>query len=403
MRAGSTWSYGDHVQVVESGQRLWAWGGRLPVWVLDAALAAVLMAPVIVSVVTVPENGAGYKPINAGGIVLAITVVVSMAWRRTFPWQVFLVQTVCIIMFAAADYNLGALPVVTVISSYTVGGYCRPRQIAVIAIILVASLTGLWIVGIPDFTAGDVISNVALYGAALGVGWAVQSRRLRLEAAEERAELLEREQNEERARAVAQERLHIAQELHDVMAHSMSVIAVQAGAGMHVVDQDPAEAKRALENISATSRSTLAELRRLLGVLRDDDGADYAPAPSLADIDHLAREVTDAGVPVEIQADGPLDVPAGVGFTGYRVVQEALTNVLKHAGPSRAWVRLADRDGTLRIEVRDDGRGVNGRAPGTGHGLVGMRERVAVYGGTLDAGPIPGGGYLLVADLPYGR
>jgi signal transduction histidine kinase len=108
-------------------------------------------------------------------------------------------------------------------------------------------------------------------------------------------------------------------------------------------------------------------------------------------------------VPVEIHADGPLDVPAGVGFTGYRVVQEALTNVLKHAGPSRAWVRLADRDGTLRIEVRDDGRGVNGRAPGTGHGLVGMRERVAVYGGTLDAGPIPGGGYLLVADLPYGR
>ncbi len=226
---------------------------------------------------------------------------------------------------------------------------------------------------------------------------------MRLAEAEERAEILEREQEEERARAIADERLHIAQELHDVVAHSMSVIAVQAGVGMHVADTDAAEAKKALENISMTSRSTLAELRRLLGVLRDDgSGAAYAPAPGLGDLDKLARELSDAGVPVEIEVEGSIkDVPPGVDFTGYRIVQEALTNVLKHAGPSTARVAVQHRPGALHIEVSDDGRGVNGRSTGTGHGLLGMRERVAVYGGTLDAGPVAGGGFRVAADLPY--
>jgi signal transduction histidine kinase len=207
----------------------------------------------------------------------------------------------------------------------------------------------------------------------------------------------------EQARAIADERLHIAQELHDVVAHSMSVIAVQAGVGMHVADTDAAEAKKALENISNTSRSSLAELRRLLGVLRDDgDGANYAPAPGLGDLDKMAKEVSDEGVPVTVTMEGSLaDVPPGVDFTGYRIVQEALTNVLKHAGPSTARVLVAHEPGALRIEVRDDGRGVNCRSSGTGHGLMGMRERVAVYGGRLDAGPVDGGGFKVAAELPY--
>lgn len=362
------------------------------------------MTPMILSVVGEPTGtNATFRPINAWGIILTITAVLAMVFRRTFPMQAFVVQTMCVVVFAASDYYLGALPVLTIIGSYTVGAYCPPRQILVVAMVVVGSLTGLWASGIPDFSGADVISNIALYGAALGVGWAVQSRRMRLDAAEERAEILEREQEEERARAIADERLHIAQELHDVVAHSMSVIAVQAGVGLHVADTDAAEAKKALQNISNTSRSSLAELRRLLGALRDDGtGAAYAPAPGLADLDKLAREMRDAGTPVEVQVDGPLDdVPPGVDFTGYRIVQEALTNVLKHAGPSTARVAVEHRSGTLHIEVCDDGRGVNGRSGAAGHGLLGMRERVAVYGGRLEAGPIAGGGFKVAADLPY--
>lgn len=392
------------MQVIERAQRVWAWGKGLPLWVLDAVITGAFLPIAIASVVARPEQVTGdYKPINALGILLVLGCVLPLLVRRRFPFPVFLVCTAFLVIFAASDYFIGAVAFTTLISLYTVGAFCRPRELAIAFATLLGSLAALWIIDIPDFSAGDMISNTALYTVALLFGWTVQSRRLRLVAAEERAEILEREQEEERARAIADERLHIAQELHDVVAHSMSVIAVQAGVGMHVADTDAAEAKKALENISTTSRSTLAELRRLLGVLRDDgSGATYAPAPGLGDLDKLARDVTDAGVPVEIQVEGSLsDVPPGVDFTGYRIVQEALTNVLKHAGPSSASVRVAHEPGALRIEVRDDGRGVNGRSTGAGHGLMGMRERVAVYGGRLDAGPVAGGGYQVLAELPY--
>jgi len=256
----------------------------------------------------------------------------------------------------------------------------------------------------PGFGADSVLTSGALFGAAVLFGATVQGRRLRLEAVEQRAVALEREQDEEARRAVADERLRIAQELHDVVAHSMSVIAVQAGAGMHVIDREPEQAKLALEAISATSRSTLRELRRLLGVLRDDGaGAAYEPTPGLADLERLAHDVSATGVAVEVSMVGDLGaVPPGIDFTAYRVVQEALTNVIKHAGPARARVRIDATPSGLRIEVSDDGRGVNGRSDGTGHGLIGMQERVAVFGGALETGPTAGGGFRVAADLPYG-
>ncbi len=203
-------------------------------------------------------------------------------------------------------------------------------------------------------------------------------------------------------RAVAEERLRIAQELHDVVAHSMGVIAVQAGVGAHVIDQDPAEAKRSLDAISATSRSTLTEIRRLLGVLRDDGAAAYQPAPGLADLDRLVADLGDAGLPVSVCVEGSsADVPPGVDLTAYRIVQEALTNVLKHAGPAQAVVTVTYEPDAVRLRITDDGRGVNGTATEGGHGLVGMRERVGVYGGSLSAGPRTGGGFAVVAELPY--
>jgi signal transduction histidine kinase len=227
------------------------------------------------------------------------------------------------------------------------------------------------------------------------LGWSMQTRARHIDA-------LEHGQEEAALRAAADERLRIAQELHDIVAHSLGVIAVQAGVGMHVVDTDAAEARRALENISRTSRSSLAEIRRLLGVLRNADGTPaYTPAPGLADLPRLTREVADAGLPVDVSVDGDLNrVPAGVGLAAYRIVQEALTNTLRHAQANRARVHLDSTSGVLLIEVTDDGRSANGAAPG-GHGLVGMRERVAVYGGSLDAGPARGGGFRVAARLPY--
>jgi signal transduction histidine kinase len=219
---------------------------------------------------------------------------------------------------------------------------------------------------------------------------------------EQRAEALEHEHDAQAKQAVADERLRIAQELHDVVAHSMGVIAVQAGVGAHVIDKDPAEAKKSLEAISTTSRSTLTEMRRLLGVLRADEHGAYQPAPGLADIDRLVADIDAAGIPVTLTIDGTRDdVPPGVDLTAYRIVQEALTNVLKHAGTARAAVVIGYQPGALRLEIADDGRGVNGRATDGGHGLLGMRERVGVYGGSLVAGPAPGGGFRVVAELPY--
>jgi signal transduction histidine kinase len=210
---------------------------------------------------------------------------------------------------------------------------------------------------------------------------------------------------------LAEERLRIAQELHDVVAHSMSVIAVQAGMGAHVLDERPDEARAALDAISATSRGALAEMRRLLGVLRDEEGErSHQPAPTLADVPKLVDDVRAAGVPVTLDITGECnEVNPAVELSAYRVVQEALTNVIKHAGqPSQVGVSVQRGTSALTIEVVDNGRGaaaalaLNGaRESGSGHGLIGMRERVELWGGELAAGPAVGGGYRVRATLPY--
>jgi signal transduction histidine kinase len=257
--------------------------------------------------------------------------------------------------------------------------------------------------GSAEGTTADILLAGATYAAAFFLGVATQNRRLYEQQLDERAAVFEREREEEAKRAVADERLRIAQELHDVVAHSMGVIAVQAGVGAHVIDSDPQEAKQSLEAISATSRGTLTEIRRLLGVLRADDSGGYQPAPGLADLHRLVAEVESAGLPVAVRCEGvDVELPPGVDLTAYRIVQEALTNVIKHAGPAHATVTIGYEAEAVRLEVVDDGRGVNGRAGAGGHGLLGMRERVGVYGGTLETGPVPGGGYRVAARLPYG-
>jgi signal transduction histidine kinase len=409
MRWGSGRSYGGRVTIVERVKQAQARLRALPLWVLDSALATLFVIAGFLTVNSPMASDIEYEPIDWRAYLLMLAVTLPYFLRRRYPLAVFVVSAVALVSYVLIQFHEGVLPTVVLVGMYTVGAYCSPRKIVVALGVMAVALLVLLAGNALGFNAADFAANMAFFTVAVLFGWSVQSRRLRTDALEQRAEALEREREEESRRAVADERLRIAQELHDVMAHSMSVIAVQAGVGMHVVDDDPAEAKRALENISSTSRSTLTELRRLLGVLRDvEGGATYEPAAGLDELSGLVRSVSEAGVPVSVSVEGSLDeLPPGVGFTGYRIVQEALTNVLRHAGPSSASVAVRHRDGSLHIEVRDDGRGVNGRsldggADGAGHGLAGMRERVAVYGGSLAAGPQPGGGFAVVAELPYG-
>jgi signal transduction histidine kinase len=262
--------------------------------------------------------------------------------------------------------------------------------------------------GAPGIDAVGALGVLAQFAAGWALGLAMRSRRAAAEAllreAEERAEA----ERQTSARVLAEQRLLIAQELHDVVAHSMSVIAVQAGVGAHVVDERPEQARLALEAISTTSRATLAELRRLLGVLRDADGArSNQPAPGLADLPRLVEDVRAAGVPVILRVEGsPERVHPGVELSAYRIVQEALTNVIKHAGhTTRVDVVVRHEPGSLSLEVVDDGRGLAARATGpslegSGHGIVGMRERVALYGGSVEARPLDDGGFLVRAVIP---
>jgi signal transduction histidine kinase len=237
---------------------------------------------------------------------------------------------------------------------------------------------------------------------AFGVTWvlgdSLGTRRAYTRALEERAERLERERERESARAVAEEQARIARELHDVIAHNLSVMVVQAAAN-DVFDARPDRAREALQTIEATGRGALAELRRLLGGVRGD-GADFAPQPDLAQLDELIDQVRAAGLQVVLHVDGePRPLPAALELSAYRIVQEALTNTLKHAHASRADVALRYRAEALDVEIRDDGTG-NGDAPAGGHGLIGMRERVGIFGGSLDAGPVPGGGFAIAARFP---
>ena len=252
--------------------------------------------------------------------------------------------------------------------------------------------------------AGHAVSALTVLLAAWAAGRAVRAGRAYAAGLREQAERRAQATVDQARRAVAEERLQIARELHDVVAHSMSVVAVQAGVGRYVIDRDPAEAADALAAIETTSRATLREMRQLLGVLRDGAPGEMLAMRGLGDIPDLARR---AGLHVDVAVRGtPRQLPAGMDLAAFRIVQEALTNVVKHAGTDRGRVEVTYSADAVAIEVTDDGAG--GAVPGSrhhgapGHGLIGMRERVALYGGEFSAGPVPGRGYRVRARLPTG-
>lgn len=398
-----TRGYVDRVQPASRIERLTARFRGLNPWAVDAVIGSAFTVVGLLGLFVADDPDGYYDDPTALAVLLTLGCTVPFFFRRRAPLASLVVSSASLVMLFLFDYPSNAPAQMLFVALYSLGahGIGAKRLIGFAA--AEAGVLAVAIHGAPNTDAMGFLFVAATYAAAFFFGTTVRNRRLFALQAEERERLLEREREEEARRAVADERLRIAQELHDVVAHSMGVIAVQAGVGAHVIDTDPTEAKKSLEAISKTSRSTLTELRRLLGVLRDDTGAELGPAPGLADLGALVADVGTAGLAVDvcIAGDGT-DVPPGIDFTAYRIVQEGLTNVLKHAGPARATVNVTYQPGVVALEILDDGRGVNGRATGSGHGLIGMRERVGVYGGSLEAGPRTGGGYRVAATLPYG-
>ena len=250
------------------------------------------------------------------------------------------------------------------------------------------------------------LSGVLFFGLLGGAPWvfgrAIRHRREREHLLEEKSIVLERGREEDRRRAVEEERTRIARELHDVVGHALGVIVLQADGGRRVLRAEPAETERALVTIERTGREALQEMRRLVDMLRaSDEQLGLLPQPGLAQLKALAAQVRDAGLPVEVVVHGdPRPLPPGVNLSAYRIAQEGLTNVLKHAGRAHATVTVSYSDGEIEVEVADDGNGPGG-SNGTGHGLTGIRERVSMFGGEVEAGPRSEGGYVVRARLPY--
>lgn len=379
------------------------WFRDLDPWLLDAVIGTVFTVVSVASVLRPADPVTGYTDPDALAVVLALGCALPFYVRRRAPLFCVLTCSVCLVILAVLDYRAGAQSQMLLVAVYSVGSHESGLRRTIGFVGVEVGIAIVAIVGIADADTAGLIGAGAFYAAAFFFGVAMRNRRLYQDQLDERAAIAAREHEEAAARAIADERLRIAQELHDVVAHSMGVIAVQAGVGAHVIDTDPTEAKRSLEAISVTSRTTLTEIRRLLGVLRADGEASYAPAPGLADLDRLVADLDAAGLPVTVVEEGtPQVLPAGLDLTAYRLLQEALTNVLKHAGPAHATVHLVHEQDALAIEVTDDGRGPNGRTSDGGHGLLGMRERVAVYGGTIEVGPRVGGGFRVAARLPFG-
>ena len=282
-------------------------------------------------------------------------------------------------------------------------GNLRDEREGRIGLVIALSGAAIIVYNNPERAPGEFVFTPVLFAIAWLAGFALRERAVQAEAAEERAALAEREREVTARIAVAEERARIARELHDIVAHSVSVMVLQVGAVRHKLPDTLDEDKEALQGVEKVGRSALAEMRRLLGAMRHSgQEPELTPQPGLDALDSLAEEVSRAGLPVELHVDGNrVPLPRAVDLSAYRIIQEGLTNALKHARASRADVTLRYRADELQIEVRDDGRGV-ATTDGLGHGLVGVGERVKIYGGEMTTGTAPGGGFVLSTRLPLG-
>jgi signal transduction histidine kinase len=385
-------------------RRLRTWLRSRPA-VVDGLVALVLL---VTAILTLAGGEAEDNDPDALGYVLAVLFTVPMTWRRVRPSAALAVVGASAVVYEVLQYDDSANAFTVMLCLYAVAAHATRRAAVIAAIAMGAGLVVALAANWEDASSiGGLIGNMALFGASWVFGDNVRQRRERIEALQQRAELAELTRDDEARRAVTEERTRIARELHDVVAHSVSVMVVQAGAARRLLqreDPDPARAIAALESVEVTGRESLNELRRLLGVLRREDDRSFGrvPQPSVEHLSTLVEHAREAGLEVTLVIEGDArPLAPGVDLTAYRIVQEALTNVVKHGGPTaRADVHVVYGPHSIEIEVTDDGRGVDSTLPSGGHGLIGMRERVSLFGGRLETGNRPGGGFSVQAELP---
>lgn len=355
----------------------------------------------------------GLSEVSAGQYAVVIAAVFGMplatVWRASRPVaSVATVYALALVHFVVAPTVLGIdMVIFLALYSVTVHGPRWAERVALAGALIGALLASFAAINSINpfplmFTFGICATFVVV---AWGAGLLRRGQVARRESLRERAERLEVERGQRAGLATAAERTRIAREMHDVVAHSLSIMIAQADGGRYAAAADPAAAERALETIAETGRAALADTRRILGILRDDSAVQVlTPPPSGDGLETLFEHVRQAGVPVsQVEVGVPVGLPPGTSAALYRIVQESLTNVLKHGGPGvRATVMVEWKPGTARVVITDNGRGAASLSDGRGHGLVGMRERAAMLGGSLTAGPGPSGGFRVEAQIPTG-
>jgi signal transduction histidine kinase len=371
-------------------------------------LASILVTAVLVLIMTTQiEPEPGHRSLDGLAVACIVAAGGSVALARRTPMATLVIASGAMCVYGSRGYPGGPVYLTMLVGMFGLSSARGPSRAWLPAAISTLAVVGASIAG----GAGSenlVIHTLVLSWAAGAVllGGVARSRRLGREALEERARYLAETREEEARRRVAEERVRIARDLHDSVAHSLASIAVQAGVGAHLLDQRPEEARAALVAIRRASGEALHELRSTLAVLRDGNdrvgaGAPRHPGPGLAELPALVEGSRANGLPIEVSVAGDRrPLPRAVDNAAYRIVQESLTNVLRHAGPARATVAIRYGDDAFEIDVSDDGVGVAGASGPDGHGLAGMRERVTLLGGTFDAGPGSERGFRVHALLP---
>jgi signal transduction histidine kinase len=373
---------------------------------VDVVVAALFATGVMVHLWYFPVIGSASHAITARGVLapLYLAATVPIALRRRYPVTVMVVIAVAVALATTLGHSLAPAPLLA-IPLYTLAT-SHPRRTSLTALVGVELSIGvaLLVAAIYHRATGDVTFNVFLVLATWFVGDSIRTRRAYREGLARQNAEHQRLEIERAHQQIIDERLSIARELHDILAHSLSVIAIQSGVGRHVMDQQPVEARRALVAVEETSRSALEELRHVIAVLRRaDDEAAHEPAPSLADLDDLASRLRATGMTIDLVRRGsPRDLPQGLELTVYRIVQEALTNVVKHAAGAPTTVALGYDHDAVTIDVVNQAPPSPSDTPhpiAAGHGLIGMRERASAFGGSLRAARDARGGYGVHATL----
>ena len=366
---------------------------------VDGVLAALLGIPALVPAVAARRYAL---------VAVSLALVIPLVFRRDHPVAAFAIGITVGALQVLLNIHVNTIDVAILVLLYSLAAYCQRRvSVAGLALCLIGSAAAIarWApadLALPHW----IVLGLAVFAGSSLTAWvlgdSMRYRRGYYASLEDRAARLERERDAQAQIAAAAERARIARELHDVIAHNVSVMVVQADGASYALDSSPERARQALGAIASTGRQALAEMRRMLGVLRSDDGAPgVVPLPGIGQLGELLEQTRASGLAVSFTVQGvPGPLPGGLALAAYRIIQESLTNTRKHGGPrASAQVLLRYCEDVLVLQITDDGRGVT-VADDAGHGLTGMRERVALYNGTLHAGPLPGGGYQVTATLP---